>query len=77
MHLRIIHAWYTQELGGSHFSCAECLFTQSLVAYKRRKIGEALDGMRAALQDYQNFPGYYDRRTMEVESVIQKIEEQS
>jgi tetratricopeptide (TPR) repeat protein len=76
VHLRIIHAWYTQEFGGYDNACAECLFTQSLVAYKRRKIDEALDGMRNALHDYQNNLGIYDRKTMEVERVIQKIEEQ-
>ena len=51
-HLRNIYNWYDQELGGYDNACAECLFTQSLVAYKRGKIGEALDGMRRALQEY-------------------------
>lgn len=48
-HLRNIYNWYESELGSYDNACAECLFTQSLVAYKRGKIGEALDGMRRAL----------------------------
>lgn len=39
-------------------------------------MAEALDGMRSAIQDYQNNLGIYDRKTQEVERVIQKIEEQ-
>jgi len=68
--------WFREELGGYDNACAECLFTQSLVAYKRGKVAEALDGMRTALQEYQNNLGIYDRKTIEVERVIQKIEEQ-
>jgi len=45
------------------------------VAYKRGKVAEALDGMRTALQDYQNNLGIYDRKTIEVERVIEKIEQ--
>jgi len=75
-HLTIILNWFREEYGGYDNACAECLFTQSLVAYKRGKIAEALDGMRSALQDYQNILGIYDRKTIEVERVIQKIEEQ-
>ena len=75
-HLTIILNWYREEFGGYDNSCAECLFAQSLVAYKRGKIQAALDGMRNALQDYQNNLGIYDRKTMQVEQVIQKIEEQ-
>lgn len=74
-HLKNIYAWFEAELGGYDNACAECLFAQSLVAYKRGKIGEALDGMRRALQEYQNNLGTYDRKTREVEDVIQKIEE--
>lgn len=68
--------WFREELGGYDNACAECQFTESLVAYKQGKIAEALDGMRSALQDYQNNLGIYDRKTQEVERVIQKIEEQ-
>ena len=75
-HLTYILNWYREELGGYDNACAECLFSQSLVAYKRGKIAEALDGMRTALQDYQNNLGIYDRKTIDVERVIRKIEEQ-
>ena len=75
-HLNFIHSWYRDELGNFDNACAECLFTQSLVAYKRGKVAEALDGMRTSLQEYQNNLGIYDRKTIEVERVIQKIEEQ-
>lgn len=75
-HLTIILNWFREELGGYDNACAECLFTESLVAYKQGKVAEALDGMRTALQDYQNNLGIYDRKTQEVERVIQKIEEQ-
>ena len=68
--------WFREELGGYDNACAECLFTESLVAYKQGKIAEALDGMRTALQDYQNNLGIYDHKTKEVEMVIQQIEEQ-
>lgn len=51
-HLTIILNWFREELGGYDNACAECLFTQSLVAYKRGKVAEALDGMRTALQEY-------------------------
>jgi len=44
--------WFREELGVYDTICSECLFTQSLVAYKRGKIAEALDGMRTALGDY-------------------------
>ena len=74
-HLTMILNWFREELGGYDNNCAECLFTQSLVAFKRGKIAEALDGMRSALQDYQNNLGIYDHKTREVEQVIQKIEE--
>ena len=75
-HLTMILNWFREVFDGYDNACAECLFTQSLVAYKRGKIAEALDGMRTALQDYQTNLGIYDRKTMEVERVIQKIEEQ-
>ena len=73
--LTIILNWFREELGGYDNACAECLFTQSLVAFRRGKVAEALDGMRTALQDYQNNLGIYDGKTMEVEKVIQQIEE--
>lgn len=75
-HLSIILNWFREELGFNDNASAECLFAQSLVAYKRGKIGEALDGMRTSLQDYQNNLGFYESKTREVERVIQKIEEQ-
>ena len=68
--------WFREELGGYDNACAECLFTVSLVAYKQGKIAEALDGIRTALQDYQQNLGIYDRKTKEVEDVKEKIEEQ-
>lgn len=69
-HLTIILNWFREELGWEDNACAECLFTESLVAYKQRKVTEALDGMRTALQDYQTNWGIYDRKTQEVERVI-------
>lgn len=74
-HLTIILNWYREELGGYDNACAECLFTQSLVAYKRGKVAEALDGMRTALSDYQNNLGIYDRKTAQVEETIRRITE--
>ena len=52
VHLRNIFAWFEAELGGYDNACAECLFAQALIAYKRGKLGEALDGMRRAHQEY-------------------------
>ena len=40
----------------------------------REQWNEALEGMRSALQDYQNNLSAYDRKTREVEQVIQQIE---
>jgi len=53
-HLTIILNWFREELEVYDYeACAGCLFTQSLVAYKRGKIAEALDSMRTALQAFQ------------------------
>ena len=74
-HLAMILNWFCEELGGYDNACAECRFTHSLVCYKRGKVMEALEGMKTALQEYQNNLGIYDRKTVEVDRVIQKIEE--
>ena len=69
-HLNFIHNWYRDELGNFDNACAECLFTLSLVCYKLRKYAEATDGIRSALQNYQNNLGIYDPKTMQVERVL-------
>jgi len=60
-HLTIILNWFREEYGGKTYF--ECLFTQSLVAYKRGKVAEALDGMRYALQEYENL-SMFERTTI-------------
>ena len=78
-HLQDILNWFKEEpdvYNNDQNACAECLFTQSLVAYKLRKQSEAIDGMSQALNDYYNNLGIYDRKTQEVERVMHQIQEQ-
>ena len=56
-HLTIFLNWLSETYGSFDVITSECLFTQSLVAYKRGKIAEAVDGMRNALLPIHT--GYY------------------
>ena len=74
-HLHQILYFFEMEFGPHDVLTAECQFTYALVALKRGKTNEAMEDLHKTFQIYRENLGEYDRKTKEVESVIQSIEE--
>ena len=74
-HLEKILIFFDMEFGPHDTLTAECQFSYALVSLKRGKTNEAMDDMHKTLQIYRENLGEYDRKTKEVELVIQRIQE--